>query len=180
MNNRLLSEFLSFNSSPNTQKSFVITRDFWGNFQFSCFKANDDFIESKISEEEVKENLALISNKNSNFLWLKVVNMVYLFMIIIGLLGIPIIALLSYLNHNNDLSAKSFVLLVVTLIASIAIVLSFIIALRLKILKSYTKKIRRILNELNLQKYMTRNLYWDVTDQFMHIKLHEIILNPTL
>lgn len=175
MNDKLLSEFLSFNSfSHNFQKIFIIKRDFWGNFHFPRFTKNDDTIESKISESEIDNNLSIISAKNSKFLWLKVVNVAYLLMITLGLLGIPTIALLAYLDENDKMGADSFVLLVVTLIATITIFLGFIVALRRKILQFYTRKIRQILNEINLQKYIPRNLYWDVTELCMSIKLHEL------
>ena len=98
-------------------------------------------------------------------------------MVSLGFLGIPVIALLAYLNYNDKMSANSFVLLVISIVASDVIFLGFVIALRRKILNFYTRKIKKILLDINNQNYISRNLYWEVSDQCMQIKLNEINLN---
>jgi len=177
MSNQLLSEFLSMNSFSENITNFIIKRDFWGNFIFSRFTEKDESIESKISEEEVQENLLTLKMKNSKFIYLKIVNVIYLLMITVGFLGIPTISLLAYLNYNDKMSANSFVLLVVTLVATVVIFLGFVVGLRRQTLKYYTRKIQKILNEMNNQKYISRKLFWEVSEQCMSLKLHELNQN---
>ena len=180
MNNRLLSEFLSMNSSTDQiLANFIIKRDFWGNFLFSRFTEKDEGIEAKISPQEINENLAIIATRSAKFIYLKIINVLYLLLATVGFLGIPTFCLLAYLNYNVKMSPNSFVLLVVTLVATVVIFLGFVVALRRQILKFYTKKIQKILNELNNQKYIARNLFWEVSEQCMSLKLHELSQNPS-
>lgn len=173
MTDNLLSEIFPSNLSDPLLNISVINRNFWGSFNRSDYKPKQMY--SMLSENEFNKMMDKIEERISNFYWLKLINIFYLLTISFGILSIPLV-FAFFAIKNSYFTTESATLLTITIIATEILVLGFLTVIRRGLLKYYTKKIKRILTEINNSEMIARNLFLEVSEFCLNIKLNEFVI----